>query len=101
MQDVSFQVLLVRRGKEPQKGMLTFPGGRLELGETMAECAMRETLEETGLRLRNKGNLGRHDKEELLSLSMSSSKCLQMLEWRGPEPKLCRTKYLTQIPGLP
>lgn len=49
------QVLLVRRGKEPQKGMLTFPGGSLELGERMADCAIRETLEETGLRLKNEG----------------------------------------------
>ena len=47
------QVLLIRRGKEPQKGILTFPGGSLELGETMADCAIRETFEETGLQLRN------------------------------------------------
>ena len=47
------QVLLVRRAKEPQKGLLTFPGGSLELGETMVACAIRETLEETGLALRN------------------------------------------------
>jgi ADP-ribose pyrophosphatase YjhB (NUDIX family) len=48
------QVLLIRRGNEPQKGMLTFPGGSLELGETMVACAVRETFEETGLRLRNR-----------------------------------------------
>lgn len=53
------QVLLVRRGKEPQKGMLTFPGGSLELGETMADCAIRETMEETGLKLKCEGNQGR------------------------------------------
>ena len=47
------KVLLVRRGKEPEKGMLTFPGGSLELGETMAECAARELMEETGLKLLN------------------------------------------------
>lgn len=52
------QVLLVRRAKEPQKGLLTFPGGSLELGETMAECAIRETLEETGLTLRNEQSGG-------------------------------------------
>lgn len=34
-------------------GQWCFPGGSLELGETLAECAIRETLEETGLRLRS------------------------------------------------
>ena len=34
-------------------GLWCFPGGSLELGETLVECAVRETLEETGLQLRN------------------------------------------------
>jgi hypothetical protein len=36
-------------------GLWCFPGGSLELGETLADCAVRETLEETGLLLRNSG----------------------------------------------
>ena len=28
----------------------TFPGGRLEQGETLSECVVREVLEETGIR---------------------------------------------------
>ncbi|KAL4447543.1 hypothetical protein ABPG75_004762 [Micractinium tetrahymenae] len=47
------EVLLIRRAKEPSKGLWCFPGGSLELGETLVECAVRETEEETGLRLRN------------------------------------------------
>ncbi|KAL6757358.1 NUDIX hydrolase domain-like protein [Haematococcus lacustris] len=43
------EVLLIRRGKEPSKGLWCFPGGSQELGETIAECAAREVLEETGL----------------------------------------------------
>ncbi|KAK9909386.1 hypothetical protein WJX75_001461 [Coccomyxa subellipsoidea] len=47
------EVLLVRRAKPPEVGKWTFPGGSLELGETMVECAVREAYEETGLHLRN------------------------------------------------
>ena len=45
-------VLLVRRAQEPCKGEWTFPGGLVELGETLREAAVRETLEETGIRIR-------------------------------------------------
>ena len=46
--DVS-RVLMVQRGKEPGAGLWAFPGGKLKAGETVAVCATRETLEETGL----------------------------------------------------
>ena len=39
-------VLLCRRGIEPRKGLWTLPAGFLELGETTAEGARRETREE-------------------------------------------------------
>jgi len=43
------QVLLIRRGQEPNKGLWTIPGGRQEPGETLVETAHREILEETGV----------------------------------------------------
>src|SRR5437763_8260538 len=46
------KVLLVCRAQEPCKGEWTFPGGLVELGETMREAAERETYEETGIRVR-------------------------------------------------
>ena len=42
-------VLLVRRGKPPNVGTWTLPGGAQELGETAEEAGRRELLEETGL----------------------------------------------------
>ena len=44
-------VLLVRRATEPLKGEWSVPGGMLELGEKLRDCAAREALEETGLQV--------------------------------------------------
>lgn len=43
------EVLLIRRGKPPNKGSLSLPGGGQHLGETVREAAAREVMEETGL----------------------------------------------------
>ena len=41
--------LLVRRGREPSKGLYAFPGGRVDAGELDEEAVRRELAEETGL----------------------------------------------------
>ncbi|HPK53544.1 MAG TPA: NUDIX hydrolase [Smithellaceae bacterium] len=46
------KVLLVKRGVEPSRGLWAIPGGTLELGETLQECAAREILEETGITIK-------------------------------------------------
>ncbi|HYA35536.1 MAG TPA: NUDIX hydrolase [Candidatus Binataceae bacterium] len=43
------RVLLLRRGIEPSLGLWTFPGGYVDYGESPAETAVRETLEEVGM----------------------------------------------------
>jgi ADP-ribose pyrophosphatase YjhB (NUDIX family) len=45
------RVLLLRRGNEPRIGTWTFPGGYVDLGETSVQAALRETLEEVGMRV--------------------------------------------------
>ena len=42
------QVLLCRRNIEPRYGYWTLPAGFMELNETLAEGAVRETIEEAG-----------------------------------------------------
>ena len=43
------QVLLIRKNRGLGAGKINAPGGRLEIGETPNECAIRETQEEVGL----------------------------------------------------
>lgn len=45
------KVLLCRRAIEPRYGYWTLPAGFMEMGETTAEAASRETLEEAGARV--------------------------------------------------
>ncbi len=45
------KILLCRRAIEPRKGLWTLPGGFMENGETTAEAAIRETLEEANARI--------------------------------------------------
>lgn len=48
---VADQVLLIRRGRAPGKGLLAVPGGFIEQRETAYQSAVRELQEETGFEL--------------------------------------------------
>lgn len=47
------KVLLIKRAYAPYQNLWTLPGGRLEPGETIEQCAIREISEEVGLVIRN------------------------------------------------
>jgi 8-oxo-dGTP diphosphatase len=55
------RALIVQRAQQPNAGRWGFPGGVLELGETVAEGAMRELAEETGILAEPAGLLDVHD----------------------------------------
>jgi ADP-ribose pyrophosphatase YjhB (NUDIX family) len=42
-------VILLRRGFDPGRGLWTFPGGFVDLGESVEDAARRETDEELGM----------------------------------------------------
>jgi ADP-ribose pyrophosphatase YjhB (NUDIX family) len=47
--DLDGNVVLLRRGFDPSAGLWTFPGGFVDLGESVADAAVRETREEIGV----------------------------------------------------
>lgn len=55
------RALIVQRAQQPNAGRWGFPGGVLELGETVAAGAMRELREETGVEAEAAGILDVHD----------------------------------------
>ncbi len=49
------EVLLAQRGKAPSKGLWSLPGGHVELGERLADAALRELFEETAVTAKLEG----------------------------------------------
>jgi len=47
------KILFGKRKNAHGDGTWSFPGGHLEFGESVEDCAKRETEEETGLRINN------------------------------------------------
>lgn len=68
-------VLLIKRGRDPYKGLWALPGGFLEMDEEMEDGAARELYEETGLdgvnlrQFHTFGQIGRDPRGRLISVA--------------------------------
>ena len=60
--EVNAKVLLIQRAAEPYKGCWAFPGGFLNMDETIEQCAIRELEEETGLKVYDVHQIGAYSK---------------------------------------
>jgi 8-oxo-dGTP diphosphatase len=58
------RIILLRRGFDPGRGLWTFPGGFVDLGESVAEAAQRETDEELCIRVELDGLVGVYSRPE-------------------------------------
>jgi ADP-ribose pyrophosphatase YjhB (NUDIX family) len=58
------RVILLRRGFDPGQGLWTFPGGFVELGESVEHAARRETDEELGIAVELERLVGVYSRNE-------------------------------------
>jgi ADP-ribose pyrophosphatase YjhB (NUDIX family) len=56
--DPDGRVILLRRGFEPGRGRWTFPGGFVDLGESVEDAARREAIEELAIEIEIDGLVG-------------------------------------------
>jgi len=62
--DAQGRVLLLRRAFEPGAGLWTFPGGFVDLGESVEDAARRETREEMEIEIELGGLVGVYSRAE-------------------------------------
>jgi 8-oxo-dGTP diphosphatase len=92
-------LLLVRHEKPDRDPYWVLPGGRLEPGETIPECAEREVAEETGLSARFSGVLyvseflreGRHTVDVIARMEVSGDEEASL----GSDPEVAPGSDLT------
>ncbi len=68
------QVLLIRRGSEPEKGKWALPGGHVDFDETVEQAIARELKEEVGIdtpKLHFVGIFSRPERSEQQTITMA------------------------------
>ena len=73
-----YRVLLIKRSQEPFAGKYALPGGFVDINETLEEAAIRELMEETGLKnirlvqIHTFSNPDRDPRERVISTAYSA-----------------------------
>lgn len=80
------KVLIGKRKGSHGEGEYAFPGGHLEYMESFADCASRETLEETGIEIQNVrfqylANITKYAPKHYVHIGL-------IADWKNGEPKV-------------
>lgn len=84
-------VLLARRAANPGAGLWSLPGGRVEAGETLAEAAAREVMEEVGVSVEILGFAAARDiivRDKAGELKAHFVVVAHAARWRSGEPQV-------------
>ena len=105
--DEKVELLLVKRKASPFRGRWALPGGFLEAGEDLPQCAFRELFEETGLRptyleqLRAFAAGGRDPRGDVLSVAFLAFVTHENSVARaGGDADIIRWGPVASLPGL-
>jgi 8-oxo-dGTP diphosphatase len=55
---INHKYLMIRHHRGINKGCINFPGGKKEPNESIKDCVIRETFEETGIKIENPEEVG-------------------------------------------
>lgn len=99
------RVLLIERGQDPYKGKLAFPGGFMNMDETLEECARRELQEETSLvvekleQFRAFSTVDRDPRERVISVAFFGLVKMAAVQG-GDDAKSAQWISLDEVPQL-
>ena len=102
----SFKVLLIKRKKDPFKDQWALPGGFIEEGEDLEQAAMRELLEETGVKIESMeqirafGKPGRDPRGRMISIAFLSRIFSEETLKPGDDAKDAAWFDLNELPEL-
>lgn len=97
------ELLMVQRGRGFGEGSWCFPGGHLELGETIIECAVRELEEETALQVERANVILVTDPMKIANYHMQIG--VEVTSWSGTprvvDPNECSAVEFFPLDRLP